>query len=135
MTEFHDPADDAIELELDLQNPKVIEIAKRMHYAYEEVAKSEGWKTQESCQVEFENLPEKNQRTMLRVARIIFKEYIGEKPIGKLNYLTEKEAEMPLEMALAQITLGLQTCKTKGDVIELLKDAVELGRRGRSYEI
>ena len=34
----------------------------------------------------------------------------------KLNYLTEEEAEMSLDMALLQIALGLQTCKTKGDV-------------------
>ena len=47
----------------------------------------------------------------------------------KLNYLTEEEAKMPLDMALVQIALGLQTCKTKGEVVELLKDAVELGRR------
>jgi hypothetical protein len=47
----------------------------------------------------------------------------------KLNYLTEEEAKMPLDMALLQIVLGLQTCKTKGDVVRLLKDAVELGRR------
>lgn len=47
----------------------------------------------------------------------------------KLNYLTEEEAKMPLEMALLQIVLGIQHCKTKKDVGELLKDAVELGRR------
>jgi len=47
----------------------------------------------------------------------------------KLNYLTEKESKMPLDMALLQLSLGLQTCTTKGDVVELLKDAVELGRR------
>lgn len=48
----------------------------------------------------------------------------------KLNYLTEQEAEMPLEMALMQLSLGLQSCKTKGDAVGLLMDAVELGRRG-----
>ena len=47
----------------------------------------------------------------------------------KLNYLTEEEAKMPLEMALLQLVLGIQTCQTKGDVVELLEDAVELGRR------
>ncbi len=47
----------------------------------------------------------------------------------KLNYLTEKEAKMPLDLALSQLVLGLQSCKTKGDVVDLLKDAVELGRR------
>jgi hypothetical protein len=46
-----------------------------------------------------------------------------------LSYLTETEAEMPLDLALLQISLGLQTCKTKGDVVNLLGDAVELGRR------
>jgi hypothetical protein len=47
----------------------------------------------------------------------------------KLHYLTEAEAIMPLDLALLQLALGLQTCKTKGDVVALLKDAVELGRR------
>ena len=51
--------------------------------------------------------------------------------MAKLRYLTEEEAKMPLDMALGQIVLGLQTCKTKGDVIELLKDAYELGRRAK----
>jgi uncharacterized protein YukJ len=45
------------------------------------------------------------------------------------NYLTDEEAKMPLKEALLQLTLGLQTCKTKGDVMRLLEDAVELGRR------
>jgi len=47
----------------------------------------------------------------------------------KFFYLTEEEAKMPLDMALLQLALGLQTCKTKGAVVELLHDAVELGRR------
>lgn len=51
--------------------------------------------------------------------------------MAKLNYLTEEEAKMPLDWALLQIVMGLQTCKTKGDAVELLKDAVELGRRKR----
>jgi len=40
----------------------------------------------------------------------------------KWNYLTEKEAEMQSDLVDLQIVLGLQTCKTKGDVLELLKD-------------
>jgi hypothetical protein len=47
----------------------------------------------------------------------------------KLNYLTETEAKFPTKWALLQITFGLQSCKTKGDAIKLLEDAVELGRR------
>jgi hypothetical protein len=48
-----------------------------------------------------------------------------------MNYLTEEEARMPLEMALGQLVLGIETCKTRGEVINLLKDAVELGRRNK----
>lgn len=47
----------------------------------------------------------------------------------KLNYLTEKEAKMPLDMALLQLALGLQSCNSKEEAVNLLKDAVELGRR------
>ena len=48
----------------------------------------------------------------------------------KLNYLTEEEVKkLTLEEALLQLALGLQTCDTRKDVVELLKDAVELGRR------
>ena len=46
-----------------------------------------------------------------------------------MNYLTEEESKMPKDMALLQLTLGLQTCKTKKDAVELLEDAFELGRR------
>ncbi len=43
----------------------------------------------------------------------------------KLQYLTEKELEMPKEMVDLQIVLGLQSCKTKSDVVQLLSDARE----------
>lgn len=49
-----------------------------------------------------------------------------------MNYLTEEEAKMPLDMALGQLVLGIETCKTRAEVINLLKDAVELGRRSRN---
>jgi len=45
-----------------------------------------------------------------------------------MNYLTKEEVKMPLHLALLQLSLGLQTCKTKGDVVGLLMDAVELGK-------
>ena len=54
---------------------------------------------------------------------------------NKLNYLTEAEAKMPLKAALMQICLGLRTCETKAEVVELLEDAVELGRRENEREI
>ena len=45
----------------------------------------------------------------------------------KWNYLTEKEAELDdfnllMDGTDLQIVLGLQTCKTKEDVLELLRD-------------
>ena len=51
--------------------------------------------------------------------------------MNNLKYLTEKEAKMSLRECLLQLALGLETCKTKVDVIELLQDAVELGRRDK----
>lgn len=45
-----------------------------------------------------------------------------------MSYLTDEEKNMPLGVALLQLTIGLQTCKTKKDVVELLQDAVQLGR-------
>lgn len=38
------------------------------------------------------------------------------------SYLTDKEAEMSRQAVNMQIILGLQTCKTKGDVEGLLND-------------
>lgn len=43
------------------------ELAKIFHNNYEDFAKNNGWKTQESCKVKFENLPEKNKETMIDV--------------------------------------------------------------------
>jgi len=40
----------------------------------------------------------------------------------KWFYLTEAEAKMSSEEVDLQITLGLQSCKTKNDVLNLLKD-------------
>ena len=41
------------------------EIAKKLHDNYESLSKVAGWKTQESCQVEFENLPKRNKEVMI----------------------------------------------------------------------
>jgi len=40
----------------------------------------------------------------------------------KWNYVTEDEAKFEPDWFDLQIVLGLQTCKTKGDVLRLLKD-------------
>ena len=42
----------------------VEELAIFMHETYEDLAKKVGWKTQESCRVEFQHLPLDNKRVM-----------------------------------------------------------------------
>ena len=45
-----------------------IELAKWLHDNYEEVAKQQGWNTQEKCKVEFATLPDANKQTMIDIA-------------------------------------------------------------------
>ena len=40
----------------------------------------------------------------------------------KWNYLSDEEAKMKPELVDLQIVLGLQSCKTKKDVMDLLQD-------------
>jgi hypothetical protein len=47
---------------------RVYKVAVLMHNEYEAQARLVGWKTQESCRVEFDNLPEANKKVMLYVA-------------------------------------------------------------------
>jgi len=46
-----------------------IELAKWLHDNYEEVAKKQGWNTQQSCKVEFATLPDANKQTMIEIAQ------------------------------------------------------------------
>ncbi|MCK9320331.1 hypothetical protein [Methanoculleus sp.] len=43
------------------------QMAKWFHKNYEEIAKAEGWQTQDKCNVEFKDLPESNRTTMIKV--------------------------------------------------------------------
>jgi hypothetical protein len=43
------------------------EMAEWFHDNYEEIAKTEGWQTQDKCKVEFKDLPESNRTTMIKV--------------------------------------------------------------------
>jgi len=49
----------------------VEEIAIFMHDEYEKQAKIVGWNTQDSCKVEFNDLPQKNKQVMRAVAQAI----------------------------------------------------------------
>lgn len=43
-----------------------------------------------------------------------------------MSYLTEEEKKMPNDVRVLQLVLGLQTCKTKKDAGDLIKEAQEL---------
>lgn len=51
------------------------ELAIFMHNTYEELSKKLSWKTQESCKVEFDKLPNKNKHVMLGVATAVLKDF------------------------------------------------------------
>jgi hypothetical protein len=51
------------------------ELAEWLHEQYEEIAKEKGWKTQESTQTKFDNLPKKNQQTMIELAFRILRRF------------------------------------------------------------
>jgi len=46
-------------------------LAKSMHDEYEKHSKTIGWKTQDSCQVKFKDLPLNNQKVMLHLAKFV----------------------------------------------------------------
>ena len=52
----------------ELKKEDVYDLAKYMHDVYEAYAKANGWKTQDSCKVDFDFLPEKNKQVMINTA-------------------------------------------------------------------
>ena len=62
--DHYDEWQEKLELEDELKT-----LAKDFHETYERLSVEYGWKTQESCQVAFEDLPEENQKLMLAVVR------------------------------------------------------------------
>lgn len=51
------------------------------------------------------------------------------------DYLTEEEKKMPLDIKLMQMALGLESCKTVGDAVNLIKEIYEMGREDSRKEI
>jgi hypothetical protein len=47
------------------------DLAKQLHDSYEACAKAVGWETQESCRVEFQDLPEANKKVMIAQGHLI----------------------------------------------------------------
>lgn len=51
-----------------------------------------------------------------------------EKHWNDTPYLSKEERDMPIEFRLIQMVLGLQSCKTKEDAKEILREAYQMGR-------
>lgn len=63
-------------------------LAEFMHDEYDKAAQKLGWKTQESCRVEFADLPQKNRETMLYVAGAVYRKFLEAEqpePAGRLK--------------------------------------------------
>jgi len=84
------------------------ELAKELHYKYEEFAEQEKWKTNYFCnKMPFDSLPIKNQRVMLKMADLVN------------NKIKESQKGMIKIEDIKQIMYG------KIDWIKVFKDAYE----------
>ena len=54
------------------------QLAEFIHEEYEKLAKENNWKTQESCQVKFDDLPTMNKITMMQLSEKILKKFKGD---------------------------------------------------------
>ena len=79
-----------------MSDKDIYDLAKFMHDEYEIAARNVGWKTQESCRVEFDSLPEANKKVMLHVAEKVLDKHIGylveatERLAAQLETLTDR---------------------------------------------
>lgn len=97
-------------LDMDL---KVYNLAVIMHEQYEQAALETGWKTQESCQANFDNLPEKNKKVMLKVAEHVHNHYMEAMRTAFNMYQTEKtqqarENQIPEQRIIHEIDFGMK---------------------------
>jgi len=68
MSAYFYPEEKVKEAIKELKKEDVYDLAKYMHDVYEAYAKANGWKTQDSCKVDFGFLPEKNKQVMINTA-------------------------------------------------------------------
>jgi hypothetical protein len=57
-------------------NNVIFQLATDFHETYERIAAGEGWDTQKDCKVSFDDLPEENKATMLKVCEEIYNRWI-----------------------------------------------------------
>lgn len=67
------------------------QMAEWFHNNYEEIAKSEGWQTQDNCKVEFKDLPENNRTTMIKVCERWLNDNRREQLIAFAQWLAREE--------------------------------------------
>lgn len=60
-----------------------MDLAKFMHYTYEDMANRVGWETQENCRVPWEELPITNQATMFGVACAVLEKLTNKDDLNK----------------------------------------------------
>jgi hypothetical protein len=80
----------------------IVELAKELHYKYEEFAEQEKWSTNYFCnKMPFDSLPIKNQRVMLRMADLVnskFKE--SQKGMIKIEDVKKWFSKLPYDNTL-----------------------------------
>lgn len=70
---------------IEINDTKVLFLAIWLHETYEAQAREVGWKTQESCRVKFDELPEANKKVMLKIARDIAYNLEANKQEGRVE--------------------------------------------------
>ena len=103
--------------------PTAEELARKMHRVYEWQAKIVGWKTQDSCQVPFDNLPETNKKVMLVVAESIRREMLLR--LAKVEVLSVEIIKQKIEKEL----LSKNWDTDKGDIVMPRSQAEEIGEK------
>ena len=76
---------------------KAEELAKIMHNEYESEAIKNNWKTQENCQVAFEDLPPENKETMIAVAEALLEKFTLAAKYSFKNWGNSSNLELFLE--------------------------------------
>jgi len=67
----------------------IYQLAVLLHNTYEKSSKKYNWNTQDKCKVDFDELPEANNKVMLEVAEFVWNEINNERKQGALEELKD----------------------------------------------
>ena len=87
------------------------DLAKWLHYTYEDIAYKEGWQTNAKCQCSFEALPIKNKLTMLHLAERLLSEF----QILKFDAPVESRSDTDNEVKEVKLKCHLRFCDSSMD--------------------